>query len=91
MLHDYRMEPLKRNCLKVYKSLAKEAITGSLGHQKLFSEIVGDSKNRVQVDHNITGLFHAFGGSTQMPEELRKEHEASKPNGVQVIDAEVID
>jgi hypothetical protein len=91
LVDDYVIEKLRNARPEVYQSLQEKAISGSLGHQKLFAEIVGDSKNRLEVDHNITGLFHVFGGSTQMPAQLREEHEASKPNGVQLIDAEIVD
>ena len=92
MLHDYRMEPLKRNSLKVYKSLVLEAISGSLGHQKLFSEIVGDHKNKLEVDHRVIGLFAVVGPTNSTPpadiQEMRKE---MKPDGVQIIDVEYED
>jgi hypothetical protein len=90
MLHEYRMEPLKRNSLRIYRSLANKAICGSLGHQKLFSELLGDRQNKLQVDHNITGLFCVYSGST-IPEDYQDDRKKMKPDGVQIVDIEIED
>ncbi len=90
MLHNYRMEPLMRSSLKVYKSLTNQAITGSLGHQKLFSELLGDRRNKLQIDHKITGLFAVYSEST-IPEDYHDDRKKMKPNGVQIVDIEIED
>jgi hypothetical protein len=91
LVDDYVIEKLRYARPQVYKSLRERAISGSLGHQKLFAEIVGDSKNKLEVNHNVTGLFAVFGGSTVIPSIIKKEDKINKPNGVQIIDAEDVD
>lgn len=54
---DRVIEKLRNARPEVYKSLHGKAISGSLGHQELFAEIVGDNKKRVEVDHKVTGFF----------------------------------
>jgi aryl carrier-like protein len=89
-LHEKRLEKLKRYSPYVYDSLVTKAITGSLGHQKLFSELLGDRRNKLQIDHNITGLFAVFSGST-IPEDYQDDRKKMKPNGVQIVDIEIED
>jgi aryl carrier-like protein len=89
-LHEKRLEKLKRYSPYVYDSLVKEAITGSLGHQKLFSELLGDRRNKLQIDHNVTGLFAVFSGST-IPDDYQEDLKKMKPDGVQIVDVEIED
>jgi hypothetical protein len=91
LVDDYVIEKLRNARPQVYKSLREKAISGSLGHQKLFAEIVGDSKSKVEVNHKVTGLVHVFGGSTTIPSIIKEEDKINKPDGVQIIDAEIED
>lgn len=90
LVNDCVIEKLVNARPDVYRSLQEKAISGSLGHQKLFSEIVGDHKNKVEVDHRITGLFAVF-TSHSVPEANKEMDKVLKPNGVQIIDAEEVD
>jgi hypothetical protein len=67
LVDDHVIEKLRNARPEVYQSLQEKAISGSLGHQKLFAEIVGDSRNKVEVSHKATGLWAVFGGSTTIP------------------------
>jgi len=77
---------------EVYRSLRERAISGSLGHQKLFSEIVGDRKDKVEVDHKVTGLFAVVGPDPNIiPKDLIEKDKIIKPDGVQIIDIDYED
>jgi len=92
MLHEYRMEPLKRNSLKIYKSLANKAISGSLGQQKLAAELLGDIKDKVEIDHKITGLFAVVGPDPNIiPADIKESDKINKPDGKQIIDIDYED
>jgi hypothetical protein len=91
LVDDHVIEKLRNARPEVYKSLRERAISGSLGHQKLFAEIVGDSKNKVEVNHKVTGLFAVFGGGSGTPQWIKEEDKINKPNGVQIINAEIED
>ena len=75
-LYNHRLDPIKNSAYQVYSSITNKAISGALGQQKLVTELLGDVKNKVEIDHKITGFFACFGGSpTVMPKniiELRK-------------------
>ncbi|MDA2919856.1 hypothetical protein MYX76_10245 [Desulfobacterota bacterium AH_259_B03_O07] len=92
MLHEHRMEPIKRNSLKIYKSLASKAISGSIGQQKLVAELLGDIKNKLEIDHKVTGLFACFSPNPKvMPEDIKRKRKEMKPDGVQIIDIDLDD
>ncbi len=95
MLHEYRLEPLKRNSLKIYKSLANRAISGSIGPQKLAAELLGDIKNKVEVDHRVIGLHTVFapGSDPKNPPAAIKRIRAKNldENGVQIINLDLLD
>jgi len=87
LVDDHVIEKLRNARPEVYKSLQDQAISGSLGHQKLFSEIVGDVKNKLEIDHKVTGLFACFSPSPNvMPEDIKRKRKEMKPDGVQIID-----
>jgi len=70
----------------VYKSLQEGAISGSLGHQKLFSQLVGDYTERQQIDTNIQAKIVVFSPG-KMPDDVREKREReTDENGVQIID-----
>jgi len=91
-LYTHRLDPVKNSAYQVYSSITNKAISGSLGHQKLFSEIVGDVKNKVEIDHKVTGLFACFSPNPNiMPEDIKRRRKEMKPNGVQIIDVDLDD
>ena len=92
LVDDHVIEKLRNARPEVYKSLQEKATSGSLGHQKLFSEIVGDVKNKVEVNHKVTGLFACFSPNPNvMPEDIKRKRKEMKPNGVQIIDIDLDD
>ena len=92
LIDDCVIEKLKNARPDVYKSLQERAISGSLGHQKLFSEIVGDVKNKLEINHKVTGFFACFGGSPSvMPDNVKEQRKKLKPDGVQIIDVDLDD
>ena len=92
LVDDHVIEKLRNARPEVYKSLQDQAISGSLGHQKLFSEIVGDRKDKLEIDHKVTGLFACFSPNPNiMPEDIKRKRKEMKPNGVQIIDVDLDD
>ena len=94
LVDDHVIEKLRNARPEVYKSLQERAISGSLGHQKLFSEIVGDIKDKLEIDHKLTGLHYVYAPSSKledMPEGIKKIREKTKPDGIQIIDADMDD
>ncbi len=92
LVDDHVIEKLRNARPEVYKSLQDQAISGSLGHQKLFSEIVGDRKDKLEIDHKVTGLFACFSPNPKvMPEDIKRRRKEMKPDGVQIIDVDLDD
>ncbi len=86
LVDEHVIEKLRNARPKVYKSLQERAIEGSLGHQKLFSQLVGDYTERQQIDHNVKAKMVLFSPG-KMPDDVRKEREAEEDeHGVQIID-----
>jgi len=86
------IEKLRNARPDIYKSLQQRAISGSLGHQKLFSEIVGDRKDKVEIDHRVTGFYAIAGPSPNIiPQDIIESDKINKPNGVQIIDVDYED
>jgi len=91
-LYNHRLDPIKNNAYQVYSSITNKAISGALGQQKLVAELLGDVKNKVEVDHKITGFFACFGRDPKvMPEDIKELRKKTKPNGVQIIDIDLDD
>ncbi len=89
LIDTHVIEKLRNARPEVYKSLQERAISGSGFHQKLFSQLVGDYKERQEIDHKVQGKIVVFSPSSVMPEDIRKEREAEQDeNGVQIIDLE---
>ncbi len=88
LVDEHVIEKLRNARPDVYKSLQEGAISGSLGHQKLFSQLVGDYTERQQVDHNIQAKIVVFSPG-KIPQDLVEEYaEQVDENGVQIIDHE---
>lgn len=89
-IYEKRNERIKKYVPYVDNSLVNRAICGSAKHQELFYKRTGDLINKHEVDHKITGLMYVFGPSDRPPD-LRQKDKELKPNGVQIIDADVED
>ena len=86
------IELLEKGKYDVYKSLRDKAISGSGFHQKLFSQLVGDYKERQEIDHKVTGLFAVVGSDPNIiPKDLIEKDKITKPDGVQIVDIEYDD
>ncbi len=86
------IELLEKGKYDVYKSLRDKAISGSGFHQKLFSQLVGDYKERQEVDHKVTGLFAVVGSDPNIiPADIKEWDKVNKPNGKQIIDIDYED
>jgi len=71
------IEKLRNARPEVYKSLQGRAFEGSLGHQKLFSQLIGDYTERQQIDHRHAVIVSSP-LSSQVPQDIldkRKEQE----------------
>jgi hypothetical protein len=79
------IELLRKGKYDVCKSLRKNAISGASADRKLFFQLTGDLVDKHQVDHNITGLFCVFSGST-IPMDQQEKRKQMKANGVQIVD-----
>ena len=91
LIDTHVIEKLRNARPDVYKSLQKGAISGSLGHQKLYSQLVGDYTERQQIDHKVQGkivLFSPSGIPQDIQEQRAKERDE---NGVQIIDLDFDD
>ncbi len=95
VLEDYiynkRNERIKKYVPYVDNSLVNRAISGSAKHQELFYKRTGELVNKHEIDYRVTGLFAVFSPGTKMPAKLIEEDKVLKPNGVQIIDAEIED
>jgi len=88
LVDEHVIEKLRNARPDVYKSLQERAISGSLGHQKLFSQLVGDYTERQQVDHTVQAKIVVFSPG-KIPQDLVDEYaEQVDENGVQIIDHE---
>ncbi len=86
LIDTHVIEKLRNARPDVYKSLLEGAISGSLGHQKLFSQLVGDYTERQQVDHNLTAQIVVFSPS-KIPQDLQEQYKKERDkDGVQIID-----
>jgi len=86
------IELLEKGKYDVYKSLRDKAISGSGFHQKLFSQLVGDYKERQEIDHKITGLFAVVGSDPNIiPTDIVENDKVIKPHGKQIIDIDYED
>jgi len=88
LIDTHVIEKLRNARPDVYKSLQEGAISGSLGHQKLFSQLVGDYTERQQIDHNVKAKIVVFSPTPGViPEDVREKREReTDKDGVQIID-----
>jgi hypothetical protein len=84
------IELLQKGKYDVCRSLRSNAISGASADRKLFFQLTGDLVDKHQIDHNVKGLFAVFSGST-IPEDYEEKRKQVKPDGVQVIDIDLID
>ena len=91
-LYNHRLDPIKNSAYQVYSSITNEAMSGALGQQKLVAELLGDIKNKVEIDHKITGLFAVVGPDPNIiPQDIIESDKINKPDGKQIIDIEYED
>jgi len=91
-LDEHRMDVIKRGSFDTYQSITLQAQEGKLGQQKLVAELRGDIRNKLEIDHRVTGFFACFGGSPSvMPDNVKKERERTMKDGVQIIDIDLDD
>jgi len=87
LVDEHVIEKLRNARPEVYKSLQEGAISGSLGHQKLFSQLVGDYTERQQVDHNVQAKIVLFSPGSVIPEDVQKIRAAERDeHGVQIVE-----
>jgi len=72
LVDEHVIEKLRNARPDVYKSLQEGAISGSLGHQKLFSQLVGDYTERQQIDHNLKAKIVVFSPSNIIPDDVKE-------------------
>jgi len=83
-IDEHRMDVIKRGTFDTYQSITLQAISGSLGQQKLVAELRGDTKNKVEIDHKVTG-------PNIIPKDLIEKDKIIKPDGKQIIDIDYED
>jgi len=88
LVNSYAIKKLDNYKTEVYDSMTERAISGSLGHQKLYSQLVGDYTERQQINHNLQAKIVLFSPSG-IPQDLQEEYKKERDeNGVQIIDLE---
>ncbi|MDA2918048.1 hypothetical protein MYX76_00895 [Desulfobacterota bacterium AH_259_B03_O07] len=91
-LDEHRMDVIKRGTFDTYQSITLQAQEGKLGQQKLVAELRGDIRNKLEIDHKVTGLFACFSPNPNvMPKDIEEKRKEMKPNGVQIIDIDLDD
>lgn len=92
-LDEHRMDPIKRGTFDTYQRITFDAVeNGKLGQQKLLVELRGDIKNKLEIDHKVTGLFACFSPNPNvMPKDIQEKRKKMKPDGVQIIDVDLDD
>ena len=85
------IEKLRNARPEVYKSLQDRAIEGSLGHQKLFSQLIGDYTERQQIDHRHAVIVSSP-LSSEIPADIKRKEleQQEKKDKEKIIDVEVI-
>jgi len=71
LVDEYVIEKLRNARPEVYKSLQERAISGSGFHQKLYSQLVGDYKERQEIDHKVQGKIVVFSPS-RIPDDIQE-------------------
>jgi len=88
LVDEHVIEKLRNARPEVYKSLQERAISGSGFHQKLYSQLVGDYKERQEIDHNVRAKIVVFSPTPGViPADIQEKREReTDENGVQIID-----
>ncbi len=89
LVDEHVIEKLRNARPEVYKSLQERAIEGSLGHQKLFSQLVGDYTERQQIEHRHAVIVSSP-LSSEVPADIKRKELEQKEKDKEVIDVEVI-
>jgi len=88
LVDEHVIEKLRNARPDVYKSLLEGALSGSYNHIKLYSQLVGDYKERQEIDHKVQGKIVVFSPS-RIPDDIQEIRKKERDeNGVQIIDAE---
>ena len=86
LVNSYAIKKLDNYKTEVYDSMTERALSGSLGHQKLYSQLVGDYTERQQINHNLQAKIVVF-SSSRIPQDLQEEYKKERDkDGVQIID-----
>jgi len=87
LVNSYAIKKLDNYKTEVYDSMTERAISGSLGHQKLYSQLVGDYTERQQVDHNVKTMVTLFSPGNVIPKDVQEVYDKERDeNGVQIIE-----
>ncbi len=89
LVDEHVIEKLRNTRPEVYKSLQERAIEGSLGHQKLFSQLVGDYTERQQIEHRHAVIVSSP-LSSEIPADIKRKQLEKQKKKEEVIDVEVI-
>jgi len=89
LVDEHVIEKLRNARPEVYKSLQERAIEGSLGHQKLFSQLIGDYTERQQIDHRHAVIVSSP-LSSQVPADIKRKELEQKEKDKDVIEVEII-
>ncbi len=89
LVDEHVIEKLRNARPEVYKSLQERAIEGSLGHQKLFSQLVGDYTERQQIEHRHAVIVSSP-LSSEIPADIKRKQLEKQKKKEEVIDVEVI-
>jgi hypothetical protein len=76
LVDHFVVEKLRNARPDVYKSLREMAIDGSLGHQKLFAQVVGDLIEKHEHKHDVGLTFVHF--HDQIPDDILEERRKAK-------------
>ncbi len=87
LVNSYAIKKLDNYKTEVYDSMTKRALSGSLGHQKLYSQLVGDYTERQQINHNLGAKIVVFSPGNVIPDDVKEIREKERDkDGVQIVD-----
>jgi len=90
LVNSYAIKKLDNYKTEVYDSMSERAISGSLGHQKLFAQLTGDLVEKQQIDHNLGAKIVLFSPGNVIPQDVQEQFDKERDkNGVQIIDIDV--
>ncbi len=92
LVNSYAIKKLDNYKTEVYNSMRKRAISGSLGHQKLFSQLTGDLVERQQINHNLQAKIVVFSPGNVIPDDVKEIRAKERDkDGVQIVDMSMDD